>query len=138
MGHCVSNLYVANDIDEPRLRLARLLPRRRRDSCRRWLWRLVRLRFRGGLGHLGLGGVLVLKASLRRLQVSHTGGNFFLGSGILDSGLLRCLELHTSEICFSGRWHTLWWGITAYMLYVANVTDEPRHCVARRVRQQPA
>ena len=34
-----------NDIDEPRLRLARLLPRRRRDSRGRWLWRLVRLRF---------------------------------------------------------------------------------------------
>jgi hypothetical protein len=32
-----------NDIDEPRLRLARLLPRRRRDGRGRWLWRLVRL-----------------------------------------------------------------------------------------------
>jgi hypothetical protein len=31
-----------NDIDEPRLRLARLLPRRRRDRRGRWLWRLVR------------------------------------------------------------------------------------------------
>ena len=40
-------LYLANDIDEPRLRLARLLPCRRRDSRGRWLWRLVRLSFLG-------------------------------------------------------------------------------------------
>ena len=36
-------VLLPNDIDEPRLRLARLLPRRRRDSRGRWLWRLVRL-----------------------------------------------------------------------------------------------
>ena len=40
-------IYLANDIDEPRLRLARLLPRRRRDRRGRWLWRLVRPKFRG-------------------------------------------------------------------------------------------
>ena len=40
-------LSTANDIDEPRLRLARLLPRRRRDRRGRWLWRLVRPKFRG-------------------------------------------------------------------------------------------
>ena len=39
--------FVPNEIDEPRLRLARLLPRRRRDGRGRWLWRLVRLRFFG-------------------------------------------------------------------------------------------
>jgi hypothetical protein len=33
---------LANATDEPRLRLARLLPRRRRDGRGRWLWRLVR------------------------------------------------------------------------------------------------
>ena len=50
----------------------------------------------------GLGGVLPLKASLRRLQVSNTGDNFFL-----DSGPLPCLELHPSENFVSGRCHTL-------------------------------
>jgi hypothetical protein len=54
IGHValLGHLLLPNDTDEPRLRLARLLPRRRRDSRGRWLWRLVR---RGWLGVHGSG-----------------------------------------------------------------------------------
>jgi len=55
----------------------------RRDAQWRWLWRLVRLRFRGGLGHLGFG---------------------FLLSGFGGYGLGS--EVRASEICIFGRWRT--------------------------------
>jgi hypothetical protein len=46
-GDFIWCLFLPNAIDEPRLRLARLLPRRRRDGRGRWLWRLVSLFFHG-------------------------------------------------------------------------------------------
>ena len=45
MGMMTNQRDNPNVIALPRLWLARLLPRRRRDSRGRWLWRLVSLRF---------------------------------------------------------------------------------------------
>ena len=62
---------MANDIDEPRLRLARLLrlarrslakpARRRRDGRGRWLWRLVSR---------------IFLPELKQLEIAYTGSGF--------------------------------------------------------------
>ena len=58
--------FLANGIDEPRLRLARLLPRRRRDGRGRWLWRLVSLRF----VHFSKGGFPLLLRGVANVDIT--------------------------------------------------------------------
>jgi hypothetical protein len=121
-----------NDIDEPRLRLARLLPRRRRDSRGRWLWRLVRLRF-------------------ATIKQSHPNGYNNKGDSSdtrADPNRVRLWSQshqHAKDTDADKERGPLGESMGSFFgehngngLSTPNVKDEPRHCAARRVRQQPA
>ena len=86
----------------------------------------------GLIGSSGVGGVLLLKASLRRVQALDTGD--FFGSVF---GHRRISDFIFPKTSFPG-FAILSDVALRNMLHVANVKDEPRHCAARRVRQQPA